>query len=184
MNKEFNTWITSDLHFRHGNILKFYPATRPFKSVSEMDQQMISLWNQEVGEQDLVYILGDLAFTSAPDAVRILQQLKGRKILVEGNHDRKNLRDPSFRACFEQVHQYLEINYQGNHICMFHYPVAEFNRQHHGSIHFYGHLHGKPSGIERYRARDVGFDATGRVVWNMDDAVASALKGEIKLHHS
>jgi hypothetical protein len=39
------------------------------------------------------------------------------------------------------------------------------------------------TGLEKYRARDVAFDATGKVVSNFDDMIADALKGEIKSHH-
>jgi hypothetical protein len=66
---------------------------------------------------------------------------------------------------------------------MFHYPIAEFNQQHRGAVHFHGHLHGNPSGIEEYRVLDVGMDSTGWIVLEMDDAVRRALKGEIKGHH-
>jgi hypothetical protein len=54
---------------------------------------------------------------------------------------------------------------------------------HRGSIHFHGHLHGNPSNLEKYRARDVGYDATGKIVTLMEDAIASALRGEIRSHH-
>jgi hypothetical protein len=37
--------------------------------------------------------------------------------------------------------------------------------------------------MEQYRARDVAYDATGRVVSLIDDMIADALKGEIRSHH-
>jgi hypothetical protein len=37
--------------------------------------------------------------------------------------------------------------------------------------------------MEKYRARDVAFDATGRVVSDFDMMVKDALKGEIRSHH-
>jgi hypothetical protein len=66
---------------------------------------------------------------------------------------------------------------------MFHYPIAEFNGQHRGAVHFHGHLHGGVSGLEHYRVRDMGMDATGMIAITMEDAIKSALKGEIKGHH-
>jgi hypothetical protein len=54
---------------------------------------------------------------------------------------------------------------------------------HRGSVHFYGHVHGDKTGLEKYRARDAGFDATGKVVSSLDDMIVDALKGEIKPHH-
>jgi hypothetical protein len=54
---------------------------------------------------------------------------------------------------------------------------------HRGSIHFYGHLHQGASGLEQYRARNVGWDCTGNIVTSIDDMIADALNGEIKHHH-
>lgn len=178
------TYITSDLHFGHKGIIGFCPDTRgEFKDVDHMNTSMIQTWNKTVDMQDLVYILGDVAFCSAQDAARILTQLNGRKILVQGNHDNKIVKDHSFRNCFEEIHQYLEVNYNGNKLVMFHYPITEWNQMHRGSVHFYGHLHQNLSGLEKYRARNVGFDCTGKLVTLMEDAIADALTGEIKSHH-
>jgi len=109
--------------------------------------------------------------------------LNGTKILVEGNHDRKTLNDATFRKCFKEVHQYLRIVYNGTVVCMFHYPISEFDQQHRGSVHLHGHLHGNVSGLEHYRVLDVGMDATGVIAISMEDAIAKALKGQIKGHH-
>jgi calcineurin-like phosphoesterase family protein len=177
-------WITSDLHFGHANIMKFCPVTRyGFKDTDDMREQMIAEWNKDVGQDDETFILGDFAFLPAKDAVAILRRLNGTKILIEGNHDRKLLNDPAFRAEFKEVHPYLRYNHNGQIVIMFHYPIAEFDQMHRGACHLHGHLHGGKSGLEHFRVRDVGFDATGKVVMKLDDAVADAMKGQIKGHH-
>lgn len=180
------TFITSDLHFGHKNIMSFCSVTRArFKNdVDYMNETMTREWNEIVSPGDLTYILGDVAFLPAQAAVAYMRRLNGRKILVAGNHDEKLLKDPRFRACFEEIHNYLEINYDGNHIVMCHYPFAEWNRMHRGAINFHGHLHGNPSGMEQYRSVDVAMDAqNGYIVTLMEDAIRKALKGEIKSHH-
>ena len=178
------TWITSDLHFGHANIKKFCPETRGrFRDVEHMRETMIEEWNQLVGQDDTVYILGDVAFLPAAEAVAIMHRLHGRKILIEGNHDRKLLNDPAFRACFDQVHNYLRLTHNGQLVILFHYPIAEFDQMHRGAVHLHGHLHGNTSGLEHYRVRDMGYDATGQIVMLLDDAIADALKGAIKGHH-
>jgi calcineurin-like phosphoesterase family protein len=177
-------WITSDLHFGHANIMKFCPVTRAdFTDVVDMDEKMIRDWNSKVAFDDEVFILGDVAFCNAQKATAIMQRLNGTKILIEGNHDVKNLNDAGFRACFKEVHKYLRYNHNGQIVCMFHFPILEWDQMHRGAVHFYGHVHGAVTGLEKYRARDVAFDATGKVVSNFDDMVADALKGEIKSHH-
>ena len=177
-------WVTSDLHFGHANIMKFCPETRKFADVEDMNQSMIREWNAKVSPEDKVYILGDFAFLPTNKAVAILNQLNGEKILIEGNHDRKLLKDPVFRRCFKEIHVYLDtVRYNKQPVIMFHYPIAEWDRMHHGAIHLFGHVHGGVSGLEAYRARDVGMDATGNVVTLLEDICADAAKGEIKGHH-
>lgn len=177
-------WITSDLHFGHANIMKFCPVTRyGFRDTDHMREQMIAEWNRSVSQEDETFILGDFAFLLARDAVAILRRLNGAKILIEGNHDRKLLNDPEFRAEFKEVHQYLRYNHNGQIVIMMHYPIWEWDQMHRGAVHFYGHVHGNKTGLETYRARDVAFDATGRVVSDFDAMVTDALKGEIRAHH-
>ena len=179
------TFVTSDLHFGHKNIMSFCPQTRArFRNdVSYMNEAMVEEWNNCVEPEDLVYILGDVAFLPAQKAAEYMNRCNGRKILVQGNHDRKTLNDPTFRRCFEEVHHYLDINYAGHKICMFHYPIAEWDQMHRGALHFHGHLHGGASGLEKYRARDMGMDATGEIVVSMEYAIHRALQGKIKGHH-
>lgn len=179
------TWVTSDLHFGHTNIMKFCPETRArFRNdVAYMNEAMVSEWNSLISTSDLVYILGDVAFLPAAKATEYMRRLNGTKILIEGNHDKKLLKDFQFRAEFGEVHPYLDISYNGTKVVMFHYPIAEWDQMHRGSVHLHGHLHGSKSGMEGFRCRDMGIDATGVIAVTMEEAVASALKGEIKGHH-
>lgn len=179
------TWVTSDLHFGHKNIMSFCPVTRAHynNDVDYMNEKMVMEWNEKVSPEDLVYILGDVAFLPAQKAAEYMNRCNGRKILIEGNHDRKTLNDPTFRKCFEEVHSYLRLIYEGTVICMFHYPIAEWDQMHRGAIHLHGHLHGGVSGMENFRCRDMGMDATGNIVTLMEDAISDALKGQIKGHH-
>ena len=49
-------FFTSDLHFGHENAIRF--DNRPFKTVEEMDEELIRRWNAKVGKGDLVYVFG------------------------------------------------------------------------------------------------------------------------------
>jgi calcineurin-like phosphoesterase family protein len=179
------TYITSDLHWGHKNIMNFCPVSRArFRNdVDYMNQAMVQEWNDLIEPEDLVYILGDVAFLPAPKAIEYMRRLNGRKILVQGNHDRKLLQDAGFRGCFEEIHHYLDINYNGTKCVMLHYPIAEWDQMHRGAVHFHGHLHGGVSGMEQYRCRDMGIDATGVIAVLMEDAIRDAMRGEIKGHH-
>lgn len=173
-------FVTSDLHFGHANVLKFCPETRGmFATADEMNSGMIEQWNKTVSPEDTAYILGDVAFTSATEACKILAQLNGTKILIEGNHDYKNLRDRMFRSQFAEIHKLYELVHNKNRIVMCHYPLASWNQCHRGAIMLHGHLHGKPSGLEQYRIKDVGYDSTGKVVSLLDDIISEISSNEI-----
>ena len=178
------TWIGSDFHWGHARILEFCPETRGrYKNVQHMDEQMVLEWNEIVAPEDTVYMLGDVAFYHAGKAAAIVQRLNGNKILVEGNHDRKNLESSTFRNCFSEVHQLLRYVHNGQLVIMCHYPLSEWDQMHRGAVHFYGHLHQSTVDKNQYRARNVGMDCTGKILMDLDSAIADALKGEIKPHH-
>ena len=75
-------FITSDPHFFHENICK-WPGARPWDCHEEMTRDMIARWNSVVSEDDKVIILGDLFNRKA---IECMPLLKGRKVLVMGNH--------------------------------------------------------------------------------------------------
>ena len=176
------TFVTSDLHFSHGNILKFCAETRQYDNVDHMNKEMINEWNFTVSTGDLTYIIGDVAFCNAEKAVQILRSLNGRKILVSGNHDVKLLKDKKFRECFDEIHNYHEIIWAGTLVCMFHYPIYDHNQASRGSIMLHGHRHGNPHNIPG-RIMDVGMDATGKVVVSLDDIVQKMQSVQHMGHH-
>ena len=79
-------WWSSDHHFGHANIIGY--CARPFGDVDAMNNAMVDRWNDVVGDGDEVWILGDLVMGQL--SVNLSEHvwlLKGRKILVPGNHD-------------------------------------------------------------------------------------------------
>jgi calcineurin-like phosphoesterase family protein len=97
------TFYTSDNHFFHKNIIRY--CTRPYADVEEMNADMIARWNAVVGDEDLVYHLGDFGFSPVPVLATILAALKGKKILIRGNHDRgvKRMLDVGFSSAHEHL---------------------------------------------------------------------------------
>ena len=176
-------WITSDIHFGHANILKFCADTRPYRDVEEMDTAIINNWNSLVSPIDTVYILGDVSFSQATKSVRTMNRLNGMKILIKGNHDVKLLRESSaFVNCFHEVHDYLDIAHYKHRIILFHYPIWEWDGLHHGTIHFHGHCHGRPTGVPG-KILDVGMDTNQCKPILLDDAIAQVSTQPIRRHH-
>lgn len=138
MNKIF---IISDLHLGHANIIKL--ANRPFKTVEEMDNKIISNWNKVVGKDDLVYVLGDFCF-KGKNADYYLNKLNGKIFLIKGNHDIFIKHDKIIG-----IRDYYELKYNGTKYILFHYPILSWNGMYRDTIHFYGHVHINSSKIER-----------------------------------
>lgn len=99
------TFYTSDQHFGHANIIDY--CGRPFGSVEEMNHALIERWNAVVSDDDTVWCLGDLALGQLSDTVSMTSALKGRRLLVPGNHDRISsvYKDGSQRERFLSLYQ-------------------------------------------------------------------------------
>lgn len=82
---ETKTFFIADTHFGHKNVIEY--ENRPFKTVEEMDKQLINNWNNTVCDDDTVYMLGDFSFYNKNKTREICMYLNGRKILIMGNHD-------------------------------------------------------------------------------------------------
>ena len=79
-------WWTSDHHFGHENIIRY--CGRPFADADAMNRAMVDRWNEVVADGDEVWILGDLVMGQLiVNLSAHVSRLKGRKILVPGNHD-------------------------------------------------------------------------------------------------
>ena len=104
-----------------------------------MDDTLIKNWNSVVGKEDTVYHLGDFMFKG--DRSHYFPVLKGKKILIHGNHDHKH----TFDLPWDAQHDYLEFSYgfegKNTHIVLFHYPIENWHWMGGGALHFYGHIH-------------------------------------------
>lgn len=83
------TFVTADLHFGDEATCDRYrrpdgAPLRPFANATEMDAEIIRRWNETVGAEDTVYVLGDVGRARAADQVC---NLRGKKHLVAGNGD-------------------------------------------------------------------------------------------------
>jgi calcineurin-like phosphoesterase family protein len=87
-----NTWVISDTHFGHANILNFMDddgnlIRGDFENVDHMNECMIDNWNSVVKNGDSVYHLGDVFFGPKENFEGLWPKLNGSKRLIVGNHD-------------------------------------------------------------------------------------------------
>jgi len=134
-------YYISDLHFGHANVIEF--DKRPFANVEEMDRVMIERWNERVRDVDDVYIIGDFCFRAPHPAEWYLEQLKGRKHLIVGNHDWPLLQEQRAAEMFISIDLMLEIDDGGRRIVLCHYPMAEWRNSRRTAWHIYGHIHNR-----------------------------------------
>lgn len=128
----------SDLHFGHANILHF--DNRPFTGVSEMERVIVENWCRVVNKNDTIYILGDFCWGKEEEWKRLLSDLTGDKVLIRGNHDLKSM-SSSLKHMFQDIKDYKEIEDNGRHIVLCHYPIPCFKNHFYGWYHLYGHVH-------------------------------------------
>lgn len=156
-------FFTSDTHFYHANIIKFSPNRSWLSDANEMNEILIERWNYKVTPRDTVYHLGDFAFATADESIKIMKRLRGRVHLILGNHDTKlrKCQDSKIPSHFSLHDSYHEIKLDGKFVVLSHYPILSWNRQRYGSIHLHGHCHGlKPEGYPAENIMDVGVDTT------------------------
>jgi len=127
-------WIISDTHFCHKNIIRY--SGRPFKTIDEMNDEMIKRWNNKVGKDDFVIHLGDFALGNKEDVINIKNKLNGNIILLKGSHDYKTIREQGFLI----INGSLEI---GN-LIFSHNPLRKEEIPK-GFINVHGHIHEKES---------------------------------------
>lgn len=166
-NPKQKIWFISDLHFSHKAVMNFHPKFRNFKSIEQMNASLIDMWNSCVGNEDLVFNLGDFCFGDEEQIIKIAKRLNGKHILIYGNHDNKIKR--SNLDCFFAKFDYLNLNISRNgekyNFALFHYPIFEWDKMHYGSFHLYGHVHN--ADLTSYiseRSLNVCYDNLGRMI--------------------
>lgn len=96
-------FFSADHHFSHKNIIIY--ENRPFKTIEEMNQAIISNHNKIVHDEDVCLIAGDLYFRGGKEAGKVhyyefLKRMNGRITVIKGNHDlhSNKIIDPIYKA--------------------------------------------------------------------------------------
>lgn len=130
-------WFTSDWHLGHTNILRYDP--RPFDTIDEHDEAIISNFNSFVSANDEVYFLGDFCLSNR-NAEYYIDSLNGNLNFIKGNHDK-----PRTVGLYKKYGNYLgqlaDLKIGNQNIVLCHYRMDVWNRSHHGSWCLHGHSH-------------------------------------------
>lgn len=163
-------WYTSDWHFGHLRAAEY----RGFTTSEEHDEVVIANHNAVVEEDDVVWVLGDVCLR--PTSLSTVARLKGRKRLIEGNHDQvwsghsnseKYLE--RWGLYFETIRPFATRKVDGCRFLLSHFPyTADRGKQRHtkyrlrdeGMPLVHGHLHvNEIYNRERPKQIHVGLDA-------------------------
>jgi len=131
------TYVISDLHLGHKNILKFAGKYRDWAtSVDEHDYVLIERIRSVCrSKRDLLYILGDVAMDV--NKLELLKDIPARKILVRGNHD--TFQDGVYRKYFDSIQGIVQKRYNSKGYWFSHAPVHPQELRGRRNVH--GHVH-------------------------------------------
>ena len=133
------TWIISDTHFYHANIIKY--ENRP----ENHDELMLNALAEKVGEEDTLIHVGDVLFAkNSKQGVGFCNDLPGKnRILIMGNHDRSYLK----KAKWDHVVPMGEVwktEVDGHEVAFCHFPPYTPNWDGISCpIKIHGHTHSK-----------------------------------------
>ena len=172
-----NIYITSDIHYSHKNIVGGITKwrneqgeipsdrVRNFETLEDMNYALVDNINKVVGENDILYFLGDLTLSNngTKSNDEFIEQIKCKnKYLILGNHDmmiRKYrdyfLSDGKFKLIAENY--YLKID--DKIIYLTHKLNTNLRLLNENEYHLHGHFHNR--GEIRFtdnRSMDIGID--------------------------
>lgn len=141
------TFLISDTHFGHSNILTFKrqdgSPLRDFQNIYYHDEYLIEQWNSIVNVEDKVYHLGDIGFKNFTALSTILSRLNGTKVLIKGNHDNFKL------SQYQQYFKDVRASHTLDKFILTHIPIhPDSVGRWKANIH--GHLHANKLNDNRY----------------------------------
>ncbi len=191
-------YFTADLHLGHGNIMRYCRRTKFMsdyeiacleaderfyvseESTNKMDAAIIANINDVCGEQDTLWILGDVFFVRKGQEHQTVKNYFDRITckninIVWGNHDGEEparKRRSYLRPFIKNHYQQGLFNIDHQLIFMNHYPMRSWDGLHKYAWHFYGHEHNRLPPEKWMLALDVGVDGHEYRPWSMSEARA------------
>lgn len=137
MIKTSKLYFTADCHFNQERTRLL--SKRPFKDVEEMNEYMITKWNELVKPEDTVFVAGDFG------DFRFRKYLNGKVILITGNYEDGISDEELYSYGFDEVYRdHYEIEHKGKTITIQHQPEKIKDKRpikESGLYNLYGHVH-------------------------------------------
>lgn len=166
-------WFTSDTHFGHANFIrgtskwKDTRMCRPFDTVEEHDDTLITAINDCVHRDDVLIHLGDFCFPSKAKTVNeYRERITCQNVWVlPGNHDKIYALKYATNMLMlpPGIYELPAASSESRpDIIMCHYAMRVWNKSHFGTWHLFGHSHGQLSIPDDSLSMDVGVDTNSR----------------------
>lgn len=161
---------TADTHFSKTSDEVVFRDFRPFLHVSEMNDEIIKIWNSQASSGDVIYHLGDFVNFNYTDNIHydecfeLVKKINADVILICGNNETR-LIESKFNGDFKKFKKHLvdigfkdvvldglEIVIDGKPVYLTHYP----SKHRKGMENLFGHIHS--SGFVKKYGFNVGID--------------------------
>lgn len=164
-------YFSSDWHLGHTNILKY--DKRPFKTIEEMDHEIIGNVVADLEKGDNLYFLGDFALTKSKNAMegymKALAYTEANLFFIKGNHDKHDT-----IKLYERYGTYLgekkkikipdsDARNGIQEIVLDHFAGRVWDKSHHGAWMLYGHSHDSLEWEQWGKSMDVGVPSAYRL---------------------
>lgn len=160
LNPNQKLFFSSDFHYAHKNICRGITkwedrVVRDFDTLEQMNDKIVDSINRTVGENDILFDLGDWALGGHENIHEFRNRIKCKTILkLAGNHDDsivngKNGEHRLFKELFNDT-VILRVKWQETEpevkirkakFILSHYPYASWPYMSSGGIHLHGHVH-------------------------------------------
>lgn len=187
--QEINAELTSNRNRGRLSSEKFDSLIRQEKEelqkcIVKQDEAIINNWNSVISDGDDVYHLGDVTFSKDETTIlNILDRLNGNIYLISGNHDQPVFNNKRVYNKFRWVKPYHEAYFGKIKVCMFHYPIHEWNGAHRGAWMLHGHTHIHDDYDSSFKRCNVGIMNWNYTPVSMDQLEIFMCDKDIKSHH-
>ncbi len=164
--EDLKVYYTSDTHYAHANICRGVSqwgdldnSTRNFKTLTEMNNELVNAINRTVRPDDVLFHCGDWSFGNVSNVAEFRRRIHCKNVhIIFGNHDDHIEDDETLHGHFSSVQYYKELAIDGDMLCLFHYKQTIWNKSHRDAYHLYGHSHAGAEHMVNGRSMDVGVD--------------------------
>lgn len=118
-----------------------------FNDCDAMHNFLINKWNEKIGKEDDVYIVGDFSNEIGYlKTTELLKSLNGNKYLIKGNNDNFLDNNKFDRKLFKFIKDYYILDIKRystiiKKIVLFHYPILEWEGYYNNTMLIHGHWH-------------------------------------------